>query len=378
MNKQPLKIAFRVDASLEIGIGHVMRCITLAQALTLKGSECEFICREHEGNLIAVVRSKGFRVVVLPIKEPKAAVSKVTHESTAEKELEHSSWLASTQLDDAADCTAIFGETLLDWLIVDHYALDYRWETKLKAHYKKLMVIDDLADRHHVADLVLDQTFGRNTGDYAPWVPDDCTLLCGSEYSLLRPEFANLRNYSLDRRKDSKLENLLITMGGVDKDNATGKVLEALNSSELPSNCQITVVMGASAPWLSEVRLQATQLRWPTSVKAAVSDMAQLMADSDLAIGAAGATSWERCCLGLPTLMLVLASNQRKVAEGLEEAGAVQLLKGPEEILLLLPHMLNKIIESPSLREHMSLAATDIANGQGVPAVIQHLELSID
>src|SRR5690606_15243077 len=123
-------------------------------------------------------------------------------------------------------------------------------------------------------------------------------VLCGSQYALLRPDFAALRAYSLRRRERPQLRHLLLTMGGVDKDNATGRVLQALTASELPASCRITVVMGATAPWLAEVRQLAEQLPWSTSVRVGVSDMAQLMADSDLAIGAAGATSWERCCLG--------------------------------------------------------------------------------
>jgi len=371
VKQKPLKVVFRVDASLEIGTGHVMRCLTLADALKLQGTECQFICREHNGNLIAHILSKGFQVNVLPLTAAMSAISKATEEP----QLAHADWLGSTQQNDADECSSILNELIFDWLIVDHYALDDRWETVLQAHYKKLMVIDDLADRPHKCDLLLDQTFGRDAKDYTPWIPDSCTILCGSEYSLLRPEFAALRSYSLQRRVDSKLEHLLITMGGVDKGNATGEILEALKSSELPGNCHITVVMGATAPCLEEVHLKAKQLPWPTTVKTGINDMAQLMADSDLAIGAAGATSWERCCLGLPTLMLVLAANQLKVAHGLEQAGAVQVLQGPEEILPRLPHMLNEIVSSSRLRAHMSVAATHIADGEGVTAVLQELEL---
>src|SRR5690606_9706020 len=111
-----------------------------------------------------------------------------------------------------------------DWLIVDHYALDARWETALRPHYRKLMAVDDLADRRHQCDLLLDQTFGRTVEDYRPWVPATCTVLCGSNFALLRPEFADLRAYSLRRRAKPQLKHLLISMGGVDKDNSTAQV----------------------------------------------------------------------------------------------------------------------------------------------------------
>lgn len=370
-----MKVVFRADASLQIGTGHVMRCLTLADALSARGAECRFICREQPGNLIEFIRSKGYPVHGLPLSEPLGASLLAVNEAGSGPELPHTAWLGTTQEQDAAECAVILGELNTDWLVVDHYALDARWEAALKRHYCKLMVIDDLADRPHQGDLLLDQTFGRNPEDYAFRVPGDCTLLCGSQYALLRPEFAALRPYSLQRRNDSSLEHLLITMGGVDKDNATGQVLCALQSTELPGNCRITVVMGASSPWLAEVRQQAAQMPWPTVVNVGVSNMAQLMADSDLAIGAAGATSWERCCLGLPTAMVVLAENQQKVAQGLEQAGAVLVLKNPQQILECLPALVASLVSSPVRRATMRGAAAHITDGSGVATVIHHLEL---
>lgn len=369
-----MKVVFRTDASQQIGTGHVMRCLTLADALNARGAECRFICREHPGNLIEFIRSKGYPVHGLPLSEPQGASLLVTYEAGSGPELPHTAWLGTTQEQDVAECAVILGELDTDWLVVDHYALDARWEVALKRQYHKLMVIDDLADRSHQGDLLLDQTFGRHPADYAPWVPATCTLLCGSQYALLRPEFAALRAYSLARRGNAQLRHLLITMGGVDKDNATGRVLCALQSSELPANCRITVVMGATAPWLTEVRQQAEQMPWPVDVRVNVGDMAQLMADSDLAIGAAGSTSWERCCLGLPTVLVVLADNQQQVARGLEQAGAVNVLQGPQMITEHLPQALASLVSSSDFRADMSLAAQRIADGDGVATVIQHLE----
>lgn len=356
-----------------MGTGHVMRCLTLAEVLKQHGSDCQFICREHPGNLIEHIRNKGFLVHALPLKGSRS--SPEVDEADAEVQLAHATWLGATHQEDAIQSSAILSDLKPDWLIVDHYALDARWEKALKPHYQKLMVIDDLADRLHQCDLLLDQTFGRDAKDYASLTPDTCTLLCGSHYSLLRAEFAALRNYSLERRKTPRLEHVLITMGGVDKDNATGQILQALKNAELPDNCRISVVMGSTAPWLTEVRQLAEQMPWLTTVKVGISEMAQLMADSDVAIGAAGATSWERCCLGLPTVMLVLADNQRKIAQSLEHANAIFLLQGPEEISDRLPQLLLRLASSPYERARMSQAASKIADGNGVGSVIHHLEL---
>jgi len=370
-----MRIIFRTDASLQMGIGHVMRCLTLADALTAQGAQCQFMCREHPGNLIEQIKDKGYKVHALACAPSAGAdlLAKQSGENIAETA--HAAWLGATQQQDAAECAPLLNTLQPDWLIVDHYALDARWEKTLQPYFRKLMVIDDLADRAHICDLLLDQTFGRSPDDYKPMVPAACSVLCGAQYALLRPEFAALRPYSLQRRTNPELRELLITMGGVDKDNATGQVLEALTSTELPANCRITVVMGSTAPWLAEVRQQAEHMRWPTAVKVGVSNMAQLMADSDLAIGAAGSTSWERCCLGLPAVMIVLAENQQQVAQGLEQAGVVYVLQHPQQITERLSALLNALISSPTQRAAMSQMAAGIVDGSGVATVIQHLEL---
>lgn len=358
-------VVFRTDASLQIGTGHVMRCLTLADALKAEGVECHFICREHPGNLLDYIKGKGFSAYAISV------VSTLL--STELAQLAHAHWLGASQQQDADECAAILSELQPDWLIVDHYALDACWESMLQPYYRKLMVIDDLADRHHICHVLVDQTFGRNADDYIQKVPAGCRVLCGSQYALLRPEFAALRQYSLKRRETPQMYSLLVNMGGVDRNNATGKVLQALRHCDLPVSCSITVIMGTSAPWLSEVRLQAEQMPWHTDIRVGVSNMAQLMADSDLAIGAAGSTSWERCCLGLPTVMVVLADNQRQVAQGLEQVGAA-LAVDLQQIAESLPTLLTPLVSLPAPRFVMGQVAAGITDGCGVTAVVQHLE----
>lgn len=361
--RRSMNITFRTDASLHIGTGHVMRCLTLADALAARGVQCQFICRKHEGHLIDFIRSKGYTAHSLALEG---------HQT--EQELPHSHWLGATQAQDSAACAPILAAQAPDWLVVDHYALDARWESSLAPYYRKLMVIDDLADRHHACDLLLDQTFARSAEDYRPLVPSHCQLLCGSAYVLLRPEFAALRPYSLQRRAQPALRQLLITMGGVDKDNATGQVLQALRHCSLPADCQITVVMGVTAPWLNSVRDQAQTLPWPTTVLVGVNHMAQLMADSDLAIGAAGATSWERCCLGLPTIMLVLAENQEKIAQGLEQAEAVKLICLTPDMSVQLKKLLTAFKHNPAQLLKISASAAHTISGQGLAGTLQIME----
>ena len=364
-------IVFRVDASLQIGTGHVMRCLTMANVLREQGHACHFICREHIGNLITFIREQGHTAHPLSYQGVDEPVRTIEVDRIS---LAHAEWLGASQDEDATACGEILRNIQPQWLVVDHYALDARWERQLGAHYHRLLVIDDLADRPHLCDVLLDQTLARDPLDYQPWVPADCRVLCGAQYALLRPEFAALRSYSLQRRQSAPLHHILVSMGGVDKDNATGQILTTLATVELPADCTITVVMGPTAPWLETIRRQAARMPVTTLVKSGVSDMAQLMADSDLAIGAAGATSWERCCLGVPTIMVVLAANQQQVAAGLQDAQAVRVVLASQDIPLTLPTLMKELLQSTAKLHQMSQAAAAVTDGTGVARVIGHLE----
>lgn len=356
-----MNIVFRTDASLQIGTGHVMRSLTLADSLRAAGAKCHFICRKQQGNLIAQIHQHGFTVSILP----PATEALITSELAVEAQSNYAAWLGVDWSTDAAQTKASIGTTAVDWLIVDHYSIDARWEKTLRPLCRKLMVIDDLADRPHDCDLLLDQNLGRDVAHYSPLVPEGCTILAGTKYALLRPEFAALRDDSLRRRKTPRLKHLLITMGGVDQADATGKVLEALKDCPLPDYMHITVVMGPHAPWLDRVQTLAKQMPQPTTVKINVNNMAQLMADSDLAIGAAGGSSWERCCLGLPTLIVVLAENQRSGAMALEQSGSVMLFDSVDAIPRNLRSMLSLLITTDSLNQ-LSKKSCLVTDGQGV------------
>lgn len=365
--KEAITVVFRCDASIQIGTGHVMRCLTLADALTEKGAECHFICREHEGHLLEVIKQRGHQAYKLPFE------GDMENSSKGAIKLLHANWLGATQQEDAQQCIDIIKLIQPDWLIVDHYAIDIVWEKTLRPCCKKLMVIDDLADRRHDCDILLDQTFGRNIEDYLEWVPKHCQVLCGSRYALLRPEFAQWRDYSLERRKEGQLKHLLINLGGVDKDNITTQILRGLQRSPLPECCKITVVMGSTAPWIESVKAQAEALPWETQVKSGVNNMAELMANADLAIGAAGSTSWERCCLGLPTIMLVLAENQQQIALNLQNANSVYAINLESSLESIILKAVRYFTEIQGVLEDMSINASRILDGCGSILVIENM-----
>lgn len=318
-----MKIAFRVDASLDIGTGHIMRCLTLANALHEQGADCTFVCREFAGNMIDVIRQHNHQIQTLPLSMPMVLPAEP---AVDEGQLAHVAWLGAEWRNDAQQTQDALGNALFDWLVVDHYGIDRRWEHMLRTKCHRLMVIDDITDRTHDCDVLLNQNLGRKAADYDGLVPSSCRLYVGPDYALLRPEFAALRSFSLARRKMPRLDRLLISMGGVDKDNATGMVLKALCNCLLPVTCHITVVMGSQAPWLGQVYEQAADMPWVTDVLVNVNNMAGLMADSDLAIGAAGSTSWERCVLGLPSVIVVLAENQREIGRAMDVAGVAKAM----------------------------------------------------
>lgn len=354
-----MRAAFRVDASLVTGSGHVMRCLTLADALRAGGADCHFLCREHPGHLIDVIRGRGHDCTPLP-PGPSA--------TTAGSGRPYGDWLGTTQEEDARQCRPLLEALRPDWLIVDHYALDAGWESALRPTCRGLLAIDDLGDRPHACNVLLDQNLGHSPALYAGLVPPHCELLLGTRHALLRPEFAARREASLARRDTPRLQHVVVSLGGVDNDNATGTVLASLASAALPAACRLTVVMGRHAPWLDAVRAQAARLPLPVEVRVDVDDMADLLASCDLAIGASGGSAWERCCLGVPALLIVLADNQASIARALADAGAGLLVGGPADIASALPGALATARDAGWLAG-ASRRARDLCDGRGAERV---------
>lgn len=363
------EVIFRVDASLAMGSGHVMRCLTLADTLHNAGKRCLFICREHVGHMIDIIRERGHPVEVLP----RGRIG-MSSDRMRTNRLLYEDWLGVGQDEDAAATAEILVSVRPEWLIVDHYAINVAWEVQLSAYCHHLMVIDDLADRRHSCDLLLDQTLGRDPNDYASLVLPNTRLLCGAQYALVRPEFTDLRTESLKRREGcSRVQRVLISLGGVDSDNVTGAILDALSGAQQPDGCQITVVLGWRAPRRADVYRCAERLSLSVNILDSVSQMAQLMKESDLSIGAAGATAWERCCLGLPTIAIVLADNQRGIARSLEESGAAIVCTRDEIETHLATAYLN-LVRNPIKLNQMSFQAAAVCDGWGRERVSDAME----
>lgn len=355
-----MRVAIRVDAGPYIGVGHVMRCCALADYIRDSGNDVVFICRAHEGHMGNYLIAKGYKVHMLPMENSISQRSENNFSASLEEDL-------SQTID-------VLKGASWEWLIVDHYDIDHHWLANVRACVDYILVIDDLANRHYDCDLLLDQTYGRKASDYYPLVPANSEVLTGSKYAILRPEFAELRSQSIRRRQHSQLTHLLITLGGGEQQEMLNRIIEALAESSLPETCRITMVVGAASNGLYTLKESVKKLKWDIDVRQNVSQMGELMVCSDLVIGAAGTTSWERCCLGVPTLMLVLADNQKKIASELAKAGAVILLGEKQMFQKELLHNSIARCRNSNQLKLMSEYASKICDGLGGPRVLDRMQ----
>jgi UDP-2,4-diacetamido-2,4,6-trideoxy-beta-L-altropyranose hydrolase len=359
-----MKIVFRVDASTVMGTGHVMRCRTLATALKKQGAKIQFVTRAHPGHLGDMLARDGFAVTLLPLPEIKI-------DDLACKEVDYLAWLGVSQQQDALQCIRALENQPCDWLIVDHYGLDYNWEKQLQPHTHKLMVIDDLANRTHVCDVLLDQNYTLAGEErYRPKVPAPCQLLLGPRYALLRPEYAQYRETMVPHT--GEIRRILVFLGGADNGNITGMVLAALSAVRL-AHLEVDVVIGANFIHKSCVTAQATA-RPNTRIHGPRPHLADLMAKADLAIGAGGATTWERLCMGLPSLVVGIADNQMPACEALKRDGLILFLGSAFGLDVdLIESALTKIlIESVKLQELATKSQT-LVDGRGTNRVAETL-----
>lgn len=302
-----------------------MRCRTLARELQRRGAQVSFLCRRQPGDLIGLLEQE-FEVLALP-EQPLNSCNGLEGRGL------YLAWLGCSQDLDAAQCLEALAQASIksaSWLVVDHYGLDARWEAKLLAGFgksapsPKLLVIDDLADRPHQADLLLDQNFfGEVTHQrYRELVSPQCYQLLGPYYALLGPEYSQLHLLVPLR---NELRRVLVFFGGVDSDNLTGRALEALLDPAL-AHLAVDVVLGQQNQVHHKAVSELVALRKHTTLHNPLPSLAGLIARADLAIGSGGASTWERSCLGLPSLVLSLAANQRYSAQALDQAGYIRFL----------------------------------------------------
>lgn len=347
--------AIRVDASRLIGLGHSMRCLTLADALRAAGVRTTFVSRHMPDFMVARIQERGHRCVLLP-----APVEPI-HDDRM-----YTRWLGVSQRRDAEETIAALGSDRFDWLIVDHYALDREWHAIARAGAAHIMAIDDLADRVHDCDLLLDQNIDDGTQSrYLGKIPPGARVLLGPRFALLRDEFRIARKGMQPRT--GEVRRILVFFGGIDGDDYTSVALEGLIELR-QSGLAVDVVIGDAHP--NRLHIQSLCNVHGFDLHVQCEQMADLMAKADLAIGAGGSATWERCCVGLPSLVVAVAENQQALLRSAATAGLIwapSISKDPSAFAL---HT-KALHGNPLWLRTMSARAMEVIDGRGTERVIR-------
>ena len=345
-----LRVAFRVDATSRIGTGHFMRCLTLAEALRQRSAQIRFVSRGLPAYLSEMLESRGFEF---------ARLNRAAGEAAGD--LPHSSWLGTSQDRDVQDSTAALAGRKWDWLVVDHYALDARWERAMRGVARRILTIDDLADRQHDCEVLLDQSYYRDMHTrYQGKVPEQCRLLLGPRYALLRGEFRKLRAQVEPR--SGAVRRILVFFGGFDAGNCTGLAIRALAGLDI-SGRAVDVIIGAQHPHREEIEQACATQGYICHVQ--TPHMAELMAAADFAIGAGGSATLERCCVGLPALSLCTAENQRRQITDAAELGLLFAPSGEGDLVEMLRRHARCLMENGHLLQLISKTGMAFVDGMG-------------
>ena len=316
-----MKVVFRVDASGEVGFGHLSRCINLAEVLRSRGNKVSFVCRDDEAKSFRALEDRLFATVLLP---NLAGGEPVNQQEDAQQTIQ-----------------ALQGERP-NWLIVDSYTLDKNWEQHLRPHVAKIAVIEDLSDREHDCDLLLDQNYSeRSAESFEKFVPNTCELLLGPRFALIGEQFRKLRESKL--KPTPELKRVFVFCGGSDPQNLTQQVIDEISCSEL-GNVAVDVVVGAQNKTFD--RGAALKSNVNIEIHDAGGEFARIMSTADLAIGAGGTTSWERMCLGIPSIVVSIAENQNSACEKLGREGLINYLGSQSS--LTLGAIRNAVVEANS------------------------------
>lgn len=352
-----MNIAFRVDASYEMGSGHVVRSLVLADTITAQGCRVVFVCRLLDGHLISLIRSRGFEVVVLG------------DGSASTKRATSTDWLGVSQQDDAKHTTEALKGRLIDILFVDHYSLDTAWETLIRPHVGSIVVIDDLANRDHNCDFLIDQNFRNdNFSCYEALVPDTCKTLLGLRYAILAPEYRAFRKTMSAR--NGIINRVLVYFGGTDWQNMTTLALKALSQDEFRF-LEVDVVVGSNYPFLSDLK-ELISRRSKTNLHQSLPNLASLMSFADLAIGAGGTTMWERMSMGLNALVISLADNQLPACESLQKEDLIHYLGSYNDLSVgMLTKYLRQRIANTEQNSDLSSRISEYIDGLGDLRIVQ-------
>ena len=314
-----MKVVFRADASSKIGAGHIVRCKTLADELHYRGAEVRFVCSELSGNLMRVLKEAGHQAVILRsgFESPGDTLAEIAVGAKA-------------QSVDAMQTVEELAHLEVDWLVVDNYHLDVHWEILLRPHARHVLVIDDLADRRHDCDVLVDPTYGETAERYKGLLSTDTYCMCGSQYALLRPQFIARRPSCVKSIPQVRKMRVHVFFGSTDLFNHTLRFSELLLRHF--AGLQIVAIVGRDNGFRDQLQALSEAHRDRFSWQSDVSDMAASMAVCDVAFGAPGGATWERAALGLPAAYLAVSSSHEKILERLNANGLCSYLGVADQI----------------------------------------------
>jgi len=338
-----------------MGSGHLIRCISLADELRRRGVRTRFIARYIPRALEVEILRRGHVVARLP-------VSLVPDPNLTG----YARWLGVRPETDARETAgALAVSDGVDWLVYDHYALDAHWSRIARGRSNRVLAIDDLADRTHECDLLLDQTpCADSAARYACLVPDSCGQLLGPRYALVRGEFLAARTAA--RIRSDGIRSILVALGAFPEEGCLATILQALGRVVKSDSISVNVI--------GETQHSAARYDFNLKFRGFVQHPAQLLLSSDLAIGGAGTSAWERCCLALPSVMFVIADNQQLTAEGLANSGcAINLGSLSSVAIRVLSEVVDSLIRDPARVSEMSNRASDLVDGLGAARVADEM-----
>ena len=336
-----MNVLIRADASAVIGTGHIMRCLALAEQMHDKGWKVHFVCKELPGHMLAVIRRNGFEVSGIPLD-----VS-----------------CADTYVDAELTKQVIRANGPFQWVIVDHYGLDEVWQRQIKSSVDHVMVIDDLANRRHHCDMLLDQNYNpKGAARYKGLIPEGCRRLIGPSYLLLRSSFYEMRDL-MDLNRDRTVRRILLFFGGSDPTGETMKAIEAVHMIDR-SSLRFDVVVGDSNPMRDQIESACRALP-NIRFHCQVNEMASMMALADFSVGAGGVAMWERCFLGLPSAVVITADNQAESVEAAASREAIWPIGMHTHVKSFdIADIILRAVESPHLLEQMSRNGLELVDSR--------------
>lgn len=353
------RIAIRADASVAIGHGHVRRCLSLAQALGKFGVTSRFLARALGTDVARVAQAYGLPSIVLPA--PQGVGS-------PPDPVPHASWAGVGWQVDAIDTVAALRDTPVDAVLVDHYAFDARWHRAVATELGcRVFAIDDLADRDMAVDTLVDHNQSEDhLAKYRGRLPAGAALLGGPRYALLGPAYATARRYHFH----DTVRSIGIFMGGVDVGNYCLLAVQACRDAGFDG--PLEVVAAGDHEHLQQLRsLAVDDARVTVSVD--LPDLSAFFARHDLQIGASGGATWERCCIGAPSIAIVVAENQRMVVDPLRRSGVLHGIESVPPSRREIADSVRALIRDGKTRRALSQRAMALVDGLGAQRVAKHL-----